>query len=86
MAQRNPLKHEGKVYDLDVHDVARIAGRSPRWAYVHYAALGGVKRSWDGTRRVQIRFASKGLRSALKNFGVKPVEGATFEPARPARV
>ncbi len=70
-APRKPtLRYEGKLYDLQVAEVAEIAGRAPRWVYVHAAALGGVKRKWDGTNRATIRFPKVGLAKRLKDLGI----------------
>ena len=63
-------RHEGKKYDLRVEDVADVAGRAPRWVYVHAAALGGLKKKWDGNDRQTIRFPSVGLKSRLKALAV----------------
>ena len=74
MATKAPAKptyrHEGKKYDLRVEDVARLANRAPRWVYVHAAALGGLKKKWDGNDRQTIRFPQVGLKTRLKQLGV----------------
>lgn len=74
MAKATPsYRHEGKKYDLRVEDVAARAGRAPRWVYVHAAALGGLKNTWDGNNRQTIRFPSQGLAKRIKALGVTPV-------------
>lgn len=63
-------RHDGKKFDLRVEDVAEAAGRAPRWVYIHAAALGGLKKKWDGTNRQTIRFPQVGLKRRLKELGV----------------
>lgn len=63
-------RHDGKKYDLRVEDVAEQSGRAARWVYIHAAALGGLKKKWDGNDRQTIRFPSVGLKTRLKALGV----------------
>lgn len=62
---------EGKVYDLTARDVALEARREPRWAYVHQAEFGGVKRAWKGDRETLL-FPGAEVRRALRSVGIIP--------------
>lgn len=70
MATKNPHRLDGKLYDLRIADVAEQSGRGERWVYTHAAALGGVKKAWDGDKRQTIRFPSVGLAKRLKGLGI----------------